>query len=79
MHAPALDRNVRSVRWRCPERPGSLRTDQGVENDVLPRIGFHPSNLAGSMKRLQMCHAPQDAVLYCMIGLQRYPPGVPDI
>ena len=46
-------------------------TDRAVENDVLRRIGVHPSNLAGSMQRLKMGHALQDVILDCLIGSGR--------
>ena len=38
--APALDLNVRSVRWRYPERPGSSPTGRAVEHGALRRIAL---------------------------------------
>jgi len=50
--ALGLGLSVRSVRRRYPERPGSLRADQGVENGASPRGALgQPDKRAGRQRR----------------------------
>ena len=68
LDAPALALSVRSVRRRCPERLGSSRTDEAVENGVLRRMAhFQPSHASprrvpcgGRKKSLAMSKSASD-------------------